>query len=182
MKVHVGNSAKQLACFYTKLIFRTFLAGLLLLAPCLHGAAQTSLARITGTITDTSGAVVRSATVIAHNEQTGEDRTTVSSDAGTFVFFSLSPTQYTLHASAKGFGNIEFSKLPAKFDLMIAYLGSVGCNLFLRSITNTITGVYQNPTTGAGTAIRQLTVGGVPTTSTTPGALGTNRFAEIDYK
>ena len=97
-----------------KLLFRTFLAGLLFLVPCLHGAAQTSTARITGTVTDTSGAVVRSATVIAHNEQTGEDRTTVSSDGGTFVFFSLSPTQYTLHASAKGFGNVELSKLTLK--------------------------------------------------------------------
>ena len=97
-----------------KLPLRTFLAGLLFLVPCLHGAAQTSTARITGTVTDTSGAVVRSATVIAHNEQTGEDRTTVSSDGGTFVFFSLSPAQYTLHASATGFGNIELSKLTLK--------------------------------------------------------------------
>ncbi len=73
-------------------------------------------------------------------------------------------------------------ELPLKFQLMVGYVGSAGRNLFLRSITNTITGVFQNATTGAGTAIRQFTVGGVPTTSTTPGAAGTNRFAEIDYK
>ena len=79
-------------------------------------------------------------------------------------------------------------ELPAKMQLLVAYVGSVGRNLFLRSITNTITGVYQNPATGAGTAIRQDTVGGVPTVVnaagvvTTAGAPGTNRFAEIDYK
>jgi hypothetical protein len=42
----------------------------------------------------------------------------------------------------------------------------VGRNLFLRSITNLITGVTTNPTTGVGSATRQF--GG--------------RFAEIDYK
>lgn len=73
-------------------------------------------------------------------------------------------------------------QLPSQFQLMVAYVGSQGRNLFMRSITNLITGVYQNPTTGAGTAIRQFTVGGVPTTATQAGAPGTNRFAEIDYK
>ena len=57
-------------------------------------------------------------------------------------------------------------ELPGQLDLLVAYVGSQGRNLFLRSITNLITGVTQNPTTGAGTAVRQF--GG--------------RFAEIDYK
>ncbi len=79
-------------------------------------------------------------------------------------------------------------ELPSRLQLMVAYVGSVGRNLFQRSITNTITGVYQNPVTGAATAIRQFTVGGTPTVVnaagviTTQGAPGTNRFAEIDYK
>lgn len=50
--------------------------------------------------------------------------------------------------------------------LTVAYVGSQGRNLFLRSITNLITGVGTNPTTGAATISRQF--GG--------------RFAEIDYK
>jgi hypothetical protein len=50
--------------------------------------------------------------------------------------------------------------------LTVAYVGSQGRNLFLRSITNKIIGVTMNPTTGAGTAVREF------------GA----RFAEIDYK
>ncbi len=56
--------------------------------------------------------------------------------------------------------------LPGNTVLMVAYVGSQGRNLFLRSITNKIVGVTMNPTTGAGTAIREF--GG--------------RFAEIDYK
>ena len=50
--------------------------------------------------------------------------------------------------------------------LTVAYVGSQGRNLFLRSITNKITGVTMNTTTGAGTAVREFG----------------SRFAEIDYK
>ena len=57
-------------------------------------------------------------------------------------------------------------ELPGHMQLLVAYVGSSGRNLFLRSITNLITSVTTNPTTGAGTAVRQF--GG--------------RFAEIDYK
>jgi len=57
-------------------------------------------------------------------------------------------------------------RLPGQVQLMVGYVGSTGRNLFLRSITNLITGVTTNPTTGVGTAVRQF--GG--------------RFAEIDYK
>ena len=57
-------------------------------------------------------------------------------------------------------------QLPGQMQFMVAYVGSTGRNLFLRSITNLITSVTTNPTTGAGTAVRQF--GG--------------RFAEIDYK
>jgi hypothetical protein len=57
-------------------------------------------------------------------------------------------------------------QLPGGMQMMIGYVGSTGRNLFLRSITNLITGVTQNASTGAGTAVRQY--GG--------------RFAEIDYK
>jgi hypothetical protein len=57
-------------------------------------------------------------------------------------------------------------QLPDNFQFMAGYVGSQGRNLFLRSITNLITGVTMNPSTGAGTAVRQF--GG--------------RFAEIDYK
>jgi hypothetical protein len=57
-------------------------------------------------------------------------------------------------------------ELPGNFQLMVGYVGSTGRNLFLRSITNLITGVTMNSATGAGTAVRQF--GG--------------RFAEVDYK
>ena len=57
-------------------------------------------------------------------------------------------------------------ELPSNTVFTLAYVGSQGRNLFLRSITNLITNVGQNPTTGAAIVTRQF--GG--------------RFAEIDYK
>lgn len=50
--------------------------------------------------------------------------------------------------------------------LQVAYVGSQGRNLFLRSIANVVTGVTMNPTTGVGTAVRQFGP----------------QFGEIDYK
>ena len=64
--------------------------------------------------------------------------------------------------------------LPSNTVLTVAYVGSQGRNLFLRGITNRITGVVQNPTTGAGTVVRE--------TSVVNGTTVTNRFAEIDTK
>ncbi|HET8549168.1 MAG TPA: TonB-dependent receptor, partial [Bryobacteraceae bacterium] len=57
-------------------------------------------------------------------------------------------------------------ELPSNTVLTVAYVGSQGRNLFLRSWTNRIVGVEMNPTTGAARDIRQF--GG--------------RFAQIDYK
>ena len=50
--------------------------------------------------------------------------------------------------------------------LQLAYVGSQGRNLFLRSIANKVTGVNMNPTTGVGTVVREFG----------------SQFGEIDYK
>jgi hypothetical protein len=57
-------------------------------------------------------------------------------------------------------------RFPSETVLTLAYVGSQGRNLFLRSWTNVVTGVTMNPTTGAGTAVLQYG----------------NRFAQMDYK
>ena len=57
-------------------------------------------------------------------------------------------------------------QLPGQAVLTVAYVGSQGRNLFLRSIANKVVGVTTNPVTGAGTAVREFGP----------------RFGEIDYK
>ena len=65
-------------------------------------------------------------------------------------------------------------ELPLGSALTVAYVGSQGRNLFIRGITNRITGVVTNPVTGAGAAVREFSV--------VNGTTVTNRFAEIDTK
>ena len=57
-------------------------------------------------------------------------------------------------------------RLPGDSVLTVAYVGSQGRNLFLRSIANKIVSVATNPTSGATITTREFG----------------NRFAEIDYK
>ncbi len=73
---------------------------------------------------------------------------------------------YTLPERILSYTASVQQELPGDTVLTVAYVGSQGRNLFLRSITNKIVGVTMNPTTGVGTAVREFG----------------NRFAEIDYK
>jgi hypothetical protein len=73
---------------------------------------------------------------------------------------------YTLPEKVLSYTASIQQELPGNAVLTVAYVGSQGRNLFLRSWTNGIVGVTTNPTTGAGTALLQY------------GA----RFAQIDYK
>ena len=59
--------------------------GLAFLAPALAGA-QTGTGRISGLVKDASGAVVPGVTVLAVHEETGVRSTTVTTEAGLFLF------------------------------------------------------------------------------------------------
>ena len=65
-------------------------------------------------------------------------------------------------------------QLPANALLTVGYVGSQGRNLFLRGITNRITGFVMNPATGVASAVREFSV--------VSGTTVTNKFAEIDTK
>lgn len=73
------------------------------LAPPRCQAQVTSTATITGTVTDTSGAVVPNATVDAADQNTGVKTSTESNAEGTFVLPGLQADIYTLTISKTGF-------------------------------------------------------------------------------
>src|SRR5437868_179483 len=79
---------------------------LLLFLACatVHLHAQ-GYASIVGTVTDPTGAVVPSATVIATQTQTGRATTATATKDGTFVFPTLLPSVYSIAVSAQGFSN-----------------------------------------------------------------------------
>src|ERR1700690_1641009 len=76
--------------------------------------AQT--ARITGTITDSSGAVVSKATITAHSLATNVDRTAESSDTGDFTIVEIPPGTYDVSVQATGFKVAQFSALVLNVD------------------------------------------------------------------
>jgi Carboxypeptidase regulatory-like domain len=73
---------------------------------------------------------------------------------------------YTLPEKVLSYTASIQQELPGSAVLTVAYVGSQGRNLFLRSWTNGIVGVTTNPTTGSGSALLQFG----------------SRFAQIDYK
>ncbi len=108
----------------------TFLAVLLLLASGRACWAQ-GLGRISGTVSDASGAAVPKANVTATRNDTGQVTTVVSDASGLYVFPSLPPAPYTVSATAAGFSRVTDSNAILQADQALTVnlalkVGSVG--------------------------------------------------------
>ena len=79
------------------------LLALLLAAGASPTLAQTGTSRITGTVVDSTGAVVPGASVTALNEATGIAQTQTTTDAGLYSFASLPVGTYTITVEKSGF-------------------------------------------------------------------------------
>ncbi len=78
------------------------------LYPCTAALAQTAGAgTISGTVTDTGGAVIGNATVTVTNTDTGAARSITTNNAGSYVAPFLQPGHYSISVSAPNFGNVE---------------------------------------------------------------------------
>lgn len=66
---------------------------------------------ITGTVTDTTGALLPKATVTVTNQSTRDTRTTISTDKGFYTIENLPGGDYTLSASLNGFQQSTISDL-----------------------------------------------------------------------
>src|SRR5437868_5339162 len=75
------------------------------------GFAQGGTGELTGLVSDPSGAVVANATVTLMNPSTGEKRTTVTNSAGIYRFPAVTPGNYSLEASPKGFKSVKVSHI-----------------------------------------------------------------------
>jgi hypothetical protein len=67
------------------------------------GRAQQLLGGITGTVTDTTGAVVPNASVKVHSAATGFERSTQTNSTGVFQLFDLPPDTYSVTFMKDGF-------------------------------------------------------------------------------
>nr|MBA3693300.1 carboxypeptidase regulatory-like domain-containing protein [Acidobacteriota bacterium] len=79
----------------------------LTLAVSISVAQSADQSRIAGTVVDANGAVIPGASITVKNEKTGEERTVVAKDDGTFLVVALKPTTYTVTATANSFENFS---------------------------------------------------------------------------
>src|SRR5262249_9219184 len=68
--------------------------------------AQSDLSSISGTISDSSGAVVANAAVILKSEGTSAEHKTVTNQSGFYTVQGLAPGKYTITVEAAGFEKI----------------------------------------------------------------------------
>src|SRR5690349_6703465 len=73
--------------------------------------AQSDVARIVGTVTDKTGAVIPGATISVKNERTGQTRKVMSNEAGSYSIMQLQPAVYTLMAETPGMSPAEFKAI-----------------------------------------------------------------------
>ena len=79
----------------------------LLWSPKSAGAQSAGEGALQGTVTDSSGAVIPNATVVATNVATSISATRTTTSAGFYVFSPVQPGTYTVRVTASGFQTIE---------------------------------------------------------------------------
>lgn len=97
--------------------------------------AQTSTATITGTIRDTTGAVVADAELELTNVETGTSHRSVSNSVGNYNFLNLLPGTYTLGAAKEGFRAAAVEP----FTLQVNQTATFDLALEIGAVTETIT-------------------------------------------
>src|SRR5690348_10908421 len=85
------------------------LAWICFAVPALH--AQFDTGTITGTVTDSTGAVVNNAAVVIENLGTGKKVSATTNGAGNFTASALPFGHYVVAASAPGFGETRSSDI-----------------------------------------------------------------------
>jgi hypothetical protein len=91
-----------------------FVSLLLLLSACAYAAEVT--ARIKGTVTDPSGAIIPNVTVTATNQDTGVVTTTTTSSTGDYIFQKLPIGTYSVSVAASGFKRFTATGIVLNID------------------------------------------------------------------
>jgi hypothetical protein len=97
--------------------------------------AQTSYGTVVGTITDSTGANVRGATVTLKNDGTESAAEAATGDAGNYTFVNLNPGFYTLTVSQQGFKSFQLSQV----DVQIGGFTRVDVTLQIGDVAQTMT-------------------------------------------
>lgn len=95
----------------SKISLRLLLAALFIAIPGLQAAAQEQTGTITGTVTDTSGAVIPEAAITITNTDTQVARTATSNATGSYTVPYLQPGNYSVKVEKEGFKVVTHSGL-----------------------------------------------------------------------
>lgn len=91
------------------------IAALAALLPC-YLFAQAGTGAITGSVTDSSGAAVPGASIVASNEATGFKRVSVATPEGEFSLIGLMPGEYSVTVEMQGFKKSTTRDLKLEVD------------------------------------------------------------------
>jgi Carboxypeptidase regulatory-like domain/TonB-dependent Receptor Plug Domain len=142
----------------------------LIILLCATGIAlgQGTASRVTGVVTDQSGALVAGATVTLINEGTNTPLTQQTSSSGTYVFDSVQPGTYTVSVEMQGFkkfvstNNQVTVNLPATVDVALE-VGDIANVVTVQATAELV----QTSTSGnIGSTIEQKTLEALPIVGT----------------
>src|SRR3569833_356412 len=94
--------ASRLALLLSMVMF------LLAIAPA---GAQSDSSSLSGTVTDSSGALVIDAKITVRNAATLAERSITTNDSGSFTLTNLSSGDYSVHVEKSGFETINLSEV-----------------------------------------------------------------------
>jgi hypothetical protein len=130
--------------------------------------AQGTTSRVTGTVTDSSGASISGATVTLTNEGTNTSLTTQTSDSGTYTFDLIQPGNYTVTVEKQGFkkfiskGNAALINQPTTVNVALE-VGDVSAAITVESTAEQV----QTSTSGnIGSTVEQRTLESLPIVGT----------------
>ena len=95
---------------------KVILAGVVLLLGLPISTLAQENATLSGTVTDSSGAVIPGAAVTATNETTGVATTLVTNESGSYEFTRVPPGIYTLTAEVPGFETVIYSNVELRLS------------------------------------------------------------------
>ncbi|PYV25041.1 MAG: hypothetical protein DMG27_11240, partial [Acidobacteria bacterium] len=130
-------------------------------SPALFGQGATGA--INGTVADSSGAVIPSATVTLRNAATGAERTALTNATGTYVFPAVIPGTYTIQVGAQGFTAAKAEGLTLNVNQTLTQDFSLNVGATTQEINVQATAVHiESSTAELGTAIAPREVNDLP--------------------
>jgi hypothetical protein len=175
-------------CAFVKVVL-ALTAFVFVVAGLAHSANAQGLGRISGIVTDATGAVVPAAQVTATQADTGYSSVAVTNTSGEYVFPSLAPTTYNIVATAPGFTTFVENTVKLEADQAVTVNARLSVGLASQSVTVTTAAPQVDTTTGTlSQVIGQQQVNELPLngrnpaqlTELSPGVLPAPNISSID--